>query len=159
MPVTSPSVVGVAMICLVDVCHPHHTHTLNKQLLARLTDGMVDSTGTLLVVPSTMGSGGAGAGASAGAGGAGAGGVASPVPVPVDVVFLDIMMLRTNGEDVCKQLRAAGIATPIVAATANGMKADVQRYTSAGFTQVMLKPFSSATVRAVLTSVVNRVKS
>lgn len=71
-----------------------------------------------------------------------------------DLVFLDIMMQRTNGEQVCKELRAAGIRTPIVAATGNGMQEDIERYLQAGFTRVMLKPFSSATVAALLRELV-----
>ena len=67
-----------------------------------------------------------------------------------DMVFLDIMMQRSNGEDVCRQLRAAGITTPLVAATGNGVKADIDRYQEAGFNATMLKPFHADKVAAVL---------
>lgn len=67
-----------------------------------------------------------------------------------DVVFLDIMMQRSNGEDVCRRLRAAGITTPLVAATGNGVQADVDRYGEAGFDATMLKPFNADKVAANL---------
>ena len=67
-----------------------------------------------------------------------------------DLIFLDIMMQRSNGEDVCRRLRAAGITTPVVAATGNGVKEDLDRYREAGFSTVMLKPFSSSTVADML---------
>ena len=69
---------------------------------------------------------------------------------PVNVVFLDILMQRSNGEDVCKTLRGRGLVTPVVAATGNGLREDLERYQEAGFSGVLLKPFSSSTVADVL---------
>ena len=71
-----------------------------------------------------------------------------------DVIFLDICMQRSNGEDVCKQLRAANVRTPLVAATGNAVQEDLARYTAAGFNTVMLKPFNGGTVADVLRSLV-----
>ena len=71
-----------------------------------------------------------------------------------DLIFLDIMMQRSNGEEVCQQLRAAGIKTPVVAATGNGVKEDLDRYSGAGFSSVLLKPFSSTTVTGVVRALV-----
>lgn len=73
---------------------------------------------------------------------------------PVDVIFLDILMQRTNGEAVCVEMRRRGITTPIVAATGNAVREDIERYTSVGFSKVMLKPFSAATVASVLRTLV-----
>ena len=73
---------------------------------------------------------------------------------PVDVIFLDILMQRTNGETVCVEMRKRGITTPIVAATGNAVREDIERYTSVGFSKVMLKPFSGATVASVLRTLV-----
>ena len=77
----------------------------------------------------------------------------------VSVIFLDIMMQRSNGEDIVKALRASGIRTPIVAATGNGVKEDLERYEAAGFTSVLLKPFSSQTVADLLRSVLAEANS
>jgi len=63
-------------------------------------------------------------------------------------------MQRTNGETVCVEMRKRGITTPIVAATGNAVREDIERYTSVGFSKVMLKPFSGATVASVLRTLV-----
>ena len=71
-----------------------------------------------------------------------------------DLIFLDICMQRSNGEDVCRRLRAAGVRTPLVAATGNAVREDLERYTAAGFSTVMLKPFNGSVVADVLRSLV-----
>ena len=71
-----------------------------------------------------------------------------------DLIFVDICMQRSNGEDVCRRLRAAGVRTPLVAATGNAVREDLERYTAAGFNTVMLKPFNGSTVADVLRSLV-----
>ena len=71
-----------------------------------------------------------------------------------DLIFLDICMQRSNGEDVCRRLRAAGVRTPLVAATGNAVREDLERYRAAGFNTVMLKPFNGSTVADVLRSLV-----
>ena len=72
--------------------------------------------------------------------------VTTPDRRPFHVVFLDILMQRTNGEDVCAALRAAGIQTPIVATTGNGVQDDLDRYSKVGLSRVMLKPFGCVSV-------------
>ena len=58
-----------------------------------------------------------------------------------DVVLMDIMMKRTDGAVVCKQLRDGGCDLPIVAMTgATGVR-DVERFMKAGFDLVLPKPF------------------
>ena len=69
-----------------------------------------------------------------------------------DLIFVDICMQRSNGEDVCRRLRAAGVRTPLVAATGNAVREDLERYTAAGFSTVMLKPFNGTTVADMLRS-------
>jgi CheY-like chemotaxis protein len=67
-----------------------------------------------------------------------------------DVVMLDIVMQRSNGEDVCAQLRRAYLHLPIIAATANTSSHDQRRYRQAGFDGCLAKPYSIQDVSAVI---------
>ncbi len=57
-----------------------------------------------------------------------------------DLVLMDIQMPVLDGVEATRLLRAAGYARPIVALTANVMKADVQRYREIGCDDVLAKP-------------------
>lgn len=77
--------------------------------------------------------------------------LSQPARAPFAAIFLDIMMERTAGDEVVKQLRAAGMTkTPVVAATGNGLRADMDRYLAEGFSAVLLKPFKGKAVRDTL---------
>ena len=41
-----------------------------------------------------------------------------------DLVILDVMLPKKNGNDVCRDVRKAGIATPIIMLTARGQLVD-----------------------------------
>lgn len=72
---------------------------------------------------------------------------------PFDVLLLDIMLVRTNGVTVCRDLRKKhGYATlPIIAATANSSVDDVAKYRRAGFSEgVLAKPYSIEALREIL---------
>ena len=59
----------------------------------------------------------------------------------LDVVLMDIMMKRSDGAVVCKQLRDNNCTLPIIAMTgATGVR-DVERFMKAGFDLVLPKPF------------------
>lgn len=59
----------------------------------------------------------------------------------LDVILMDIMMKRSDGAVVCKQLRDSGCVLPIIAMTgATGVR-DVERFMKAGFDLVLPKPF------------------
>ncbi|WP_297097483.1 ATP-binding protein [uncultured Draconibacterium sp.] len=61
-----------------------------------------------------------------------------------DLVLLDIHMPRKNGVDVVKKVRAnngLNADTPIVALTANALKADINSYLKVGFNDYVIKPF------------------
>jgi len=66
---------------------------------------------------------------------------------PFDVVFLDIVMCRTDGAQTCKDLRRRGLRLPVIAATGNR---SCRQYFEAGFDHVMEKPFTQAVLLAVL---------
>ena len=57
-----------------------------------------------------------------------------------DLVLMDIQMPVLDGIAATKTLRAAGYVGPIVALTANVMKADMQRYRESGCNDVLAKP-------------------
>jgi len=69
---------------------------------------------------------------------------------PFLAILLDIIMPRSNGVDVCRQLRAHGFTAPIIATTANASAADVARYRAAGFDDVLAKPFGRDDIAAKL---------
>jgi DNA-binding response OmpR family regulator len=71
-----------------------------------------------------------------------------------DVVILDLMLPRMSGYDVCRKLRADGIATPVLMLTARGEESDRIVGLDLGADDYVTKPFSlrelSARVRALL---------
>jgi len=66
---------------------------------------------------------------------------------PFDIVFLDIVMCRTDGAQTCREMRRRGLRLPIIAATGN--RACIE-YTEAGFDAVLEKPFGQGAVEALL---------
>ena len=71
-----------------------------------------------------------------------------------DLVILDVMLPKKNGFDVCRDLRARAIATPIVMLTARSAETDKVLGLELGADDYVTKPFSItellARVRAVL---------
>ena len=71
-----------------------------------------------------------------------------------DVVILDLMLPRMSGYDVCRKLRAEGVATPILMLTARGEESDRVVGLDLGADDYVTKPFSprelAARVRTVL---------
>jgi CheY-like chemotaxis protein len=64
-----------------------------------------------------------------------------------DLVILDIQLPGLNGDAVCRELRAAGLTSPIVALTSAAMPEQIARGTSAGFDAYLTKPISPAALR------------
>ncbi len=71
-----------------------------------------------------------------------------------DLVILDLMLPRMSGYDVCRKLRADGVATPILMLTARGEESDRIVGLDLGADDYVTKPFSirelNARVRALL---------
>jgi two-component system, OmpR family, alkaline phosphatase synthesis response regulator PhoP len=67
-----------------------------------------------------------------------------------DLVFLDVMMPRQNGFDVCAAVKAdpALAATQIVLLTAKGQDVDRQRGSAVGADEYLTKPFDPDELRA-----------
>lgn len=59
-----------------------------------------------------------------------------------DLVLLDVMLPKLSGFDVCKNARAAGIATPIILLTARGEEIDKILGLELGADDYITKPFS-----------------
>jgi two-component system alkaline phosphatase synthesis response regulator PhoP len=73
---------------------------------------------------------------------------------PFDLILLDIMLPGRNGFDVCRELRARGVDTPILFLTARGETADKVVGLKLGADDYLTKPFDmmelSARVEALL---------
>jgi two-component system capsular synthesis sensor histidine kinase RcsC len=67
-----------------------------------------------------------------------------------DLILLDVQMPRMRGDEVCRELRARGISTPIVALSAAAMQDDMARTRSAGFDAYLTKPISPESLRAAV---------
>lgn len=71
-----------------------------------------------------------------------------------DLVIMDVMMPKMSGFDVCKNVRKAGVATPIILLTAKGEEIDKVLGLELGADDYVTKPFSLrellARVKAIL---------
>lgn len=73
-----------------------------------------------------------------------------------DVIILDVMLPGMNGLQVCKQLRATGLDTPVLMLTALGSTENVVTGLDSGADDYMVKPFKLAELTARLRSLVRR---
>ncbi len=67
-----------------------------------------------------------------------------------DVIFMDMRMPGLSGEETARRLREAGIATPIVALTANAFEDDRHACLAAGMDDFLVKPLSPDALRSAL---------
>ena len=58
-----------------------------------------------------------------------------------DLVILDVMMPKASGYDVCRELRAAGVGTPVLFLTAKGEEVDKVVGLKLGADDYVVKPF------------------
>jgi len=61
---------------------------------------------------------------------------------PVDLMVLDLGLPDINGEDVCRQLRASGVSTPILMLTSKAQEMDKVVGLEIGADDYVTKPFS-----------------
>ena len=59
-----------------------------------------------------------------------------------DVILLDVMLPGGNGFDVCRDLRASGVTSPIIMLTARGQVADKVVGLKLGADDYLAKPFA-----------------
>lgn len=86
----------------------------------------------------------------------GAHGLESALRGGVDLILLDVMMPALSGFDVCKQLRAAGIETPIILLTARGEEIDKVLGLELGADDYITKPFGIREVLARVKAILRR---
>jgi DNA-binding response OmpR family regulator len=73
-----------------------------------------------------------------------------------DLILLDLMLPGKDGLSVCRDLRAAGIRTPIIILTAKGQEADKVIGLEFGADDFVTKPFSSRELLARIKAVLRR---
>ena len=65
-----------------------------------------------------------------------------------DLILLDVMLPTRDGFEVCRQVRAAGIETPIIILTAKAQEAEKVLGLEAGADDYVTKPYSARELRA-----------
>jgi len=76
-----------------------------------------------------------------------------------DLIILDIMLPKMDGFEVCKQLRQAGVATPILMLTAKSQEIDKVLGLELGADDYVTKPFSPRELLARVKAILRRVKT
>jgi DNA-binding response OmpR family regulator len=75
---------------------------------------------------------------------------------PIDLIILDLMLPKKNGQDVCKQLRAEGVNTPILMLTSKSDEMDKVLGLELGADDYMTKPFSIRELHARIKALLRR---
>ena len=88
--------------------------------------------------------------------GDGAAALAEHARTPPDAVILDVMMPEPNGLEICRRLRDAGDATPILLLTARDLVVDRVAGLDAGADDYLVKPFALEELRARLRALLRR---
>jgi two-component system alkaline phosphatase synthesis response regulator PhoP len=74
-----------------------------------------------------------------------------------DLIILDIMLPKKDGFEICRELRASGINTPIIMLTAKTHEAEIIFGLELGADDYMTKPFSPRELRARIQALLRRV--
>lgn len=75
-----------------------------------------------------------------------------------DIVVLDVMLPRKDGFEVCREVRGAGVTTPILMLTAKSQEIDKVVGLELGADDYVTKPFSSRELVARIRAVLRRAK-
>ena len=73
-----------------------------------------------------------------------------------DLILLDVMLPKKDGFDVCRELRRAGVRTPIILLTARSQEAEKLLGFEHGADDYVTKPFSPRELRARIKAVLRR---
>jgi two-component system alkaline phosphatase synthesis response regulator PhoP len=79
--------------------------------------------------------------------------------LPFDLILLDIMLPGRNGFDVCRDIREAGLITPILMLTARGQTADKVTGLKIGADDYVTKPFDMSELMARVEALLRRAPS
>jgi len=75
---------------------------------------------------------------------------------PFDLVLLDVMLPGKDGFDVCREIRRAGVRTPIILLTAKSQEAEKVMGLELGADDYVTKPFSPRELRARIKAALRR---
>jgi len=67
-----------------------------------------------------------------------------------DLIFMDVQMPEMNGYEATREIRKAGIQTPIIAVTASAIKGEQEKCLEAGMNDFLTKPFKKNDLVPVL---------
>jgi two-component system alkaline phosphatase synthesis response regulator PhoP len=76
--------------------------------------------------------------------------------LPFDLILLDVMLPRKNGFDVCRDIRQAGLITPILMLTARGQTIDKVLGLKIGADDYVTKPFDMMELTARIEALLRR---
>src|ERR1700716_2554040 len=79
--------------------------------------------------------------------------------LPFDLIILDVMLPGKNGFDVCREIRQAGLATPILMLTARGQTAEKIVGLKLGADDYVTKPFDMLELMARVEALLRRTPS
>src|SRR3989441_8187732 len=83
-------------------------------------------------------------------------GLAAVLRSEPELVILDLMLPGRNGFEICREIRARGIRTPIIVLTARNQEIDKVRGLGLGADDYVTKPFSLAELVARIRAVLRR---
>ncbi|HEY6972000.1 MAG TPA: response regulator transcription factor [Candidatus Angelobacter sp.] len=76
--------------------------------------------------------------------------------LPLDLILLDVMLPRKSGFDVCRDIRQAGMITPILMLTARGQTVDKVLGLKIGADDYLTKPFEMMELMARIEALLRR---
>jgi two-component system alkaline phosphatase synthesis response regulator PhoP len=83
-------------------------------------------------------------------------GLEKATAVPFDLILLDVMLPRRSGLDVCRDIRKAGLITPIIMLTALGQTTDKVTGLKIGADDYVTKPFNMQELMARIEALLRR---
>src|ERR1700692_4622962 len=86
----------------------------------------------------------------------GEGGFEKATQIPFDLIILDVMLPRKSGFDVCRDIRQAGLITPILMLTARGQTSDKVNGLNIGADDYVTKPFNMLELMARVEALLRR---
>jgi DNA-binding response OmpR family regulator len=75
---------------------------------------------------------------------------------PFDLIILDVMLPKKDGFEVCRELRRAGLRTPVILLTAKAQESDKVLGLELGADDYVTKPFSPRELRARVKAALRR---